>query len=136
MARGKMVWGASLGNVIEWYDFSLFGFMAPVIGPLFFPEQSHVMAVITTYIILAASFVMRPIGALIFGFFGDTTGRKKTLLVSVVMVAFLAILIGVIPTDQTIGVFAPLLLLVCRLVAGFAADGEIGGVVTYLVESA
>ena len=136
MARGKMVWGASLGNVIEWYDFSLFGFMAPVIGPLFFPEQSHVMAVITTYIILAASFVMRPIGALIFGFFGDTTGRKKTLLVSVVMVALPAILIGVIPTYQTIGVLAPLLLLVCRLVAGFAAGGEIGGAVTYLVESA
>lgn len=125
-----------IGNVMEWYDFALFGYFAPVIARLFFPSEHHLVSLINTFGVFAAGFLMRPVGAALFGHFGDTLGRKKALAASVILMAVPTFLIGLLPSYQEIGAMAPILLTLCRLLQGMSVGGEFTGSITFLVESA
>jgi MHS family proline/betaine transporter-like MFS transporter len=125
-----------VGNVVEWYDFALYGYMAGVLSGLFFPGENSTASLIATYGIFAAGFLMRPLGSGIFGWLGDTIGRSTTMLISVIMMALPTFLLGCLPTHETAGVWAAVLLVVVRLVQGLSVGGEFSSSVTYLVETA
>jgi MHS family proline/betaine transporter-like MFS transporter len=124
------------GNVLEWYDFALFGFFAQQIGAHFFPAGDATASLIAAFGTFAAGFLMRPIGGALFGWVGDRFGRKHALLWSVMAMAFPSFFIGILPGTETIGVAAPILLLVCRLLQGLAVGGEYGASAVFLVEGA
>jgi len=134
--RKTAVIAGIVGNVMEWYDFALYGFMAPILSQLFFPEGHKIASLLATYGIFAAGFVMRPIGSALFGWIGDTMGRSKAMLLSVIMMSFPTLLLGLLPTYAVIGVGAPAILVAIRLVQGLSVGGEFSSSVTYLVETA
>jgi MHS family proline/betaine transporter-like MFS transporter len=134
--RNTAVVAGVIGNIVEWYDFALYGFMASVISELFFPSDDHLVSLIATYGVFAAGFVMRPLGSVVFGWLGDTLGRSRTLLLSVAMMAVPTLLLGLLPSYASIGVLAPLALVVVRMVQGLSVGGEFSTSVTYLVETA
>jgi len=125
-----------IGNVVEWYDFALYGYMAGIIAMLFFPEQNKTAGLIATYGIFAAGFLMRPFGSAVFGWLGDTIGRIRTMMLSVVMMVLPTIALGLLPTFDTIGIWSPVLLVLIRLIQGLSVGGEFSSSVTYLVETA
>jgi MFS transporter, MHS family, proline/betaine transporter len=125
-----------VGNVLEWYDFALFGFFAPQIGAHFFPAGNATASLLAAYGTFAAGFVMRPIGGALFGWVGDRFGRKQALVWSVLAMAFPSFFIGVLPGAATIGLTAPVLLLLCRLLQGLAVGGEYMASAVFLVEGA
>lgn len=124
------------GNVLEWYDFTVYGFFATVIGAQFFPDEDKVVQLISAFGIFAAGYLMRPIGGVIFGNIGDKQGRKKALLISVLMMAIPTTLIGFLPTYEKIGWVSALLLVVLRLLQGLSVGGEFTGSISFLVEKA
>ena len=130
------IMGGFIGNVVEWYDFALYGYLAGVIAPIFFPADDPFLGLIATYGIFAAGFVMRPIGAAAFGWFGDRYGRAKTMQISVTMMALPTLCLGLLPSYEQSGVLAPILLILVRLVQGLSVGGEFSSSATYLVESA
>ena len=134
--RGRVIAAGMIGNVIEWYDFALYGYMAVIISELFFPHEDKLVSLIGTYGIFAAGFFMRPLGGIVFGHLGDTIGRKPVLILSVVMMVLPTIAIGLLPTYADWGVAATIALVVVRLVQGFSVGGEFSSSVTYLVETA
>lgn len=125
---------SSVGTLIEWYDFYIFGSLATVISTKFFPEGDPLLALLSTLATFAAGFVVRPFGALFFGRLGDLIGRKYTFLVTLILMGFSTFLIGCIPSYETIGFLAPLLVLLLRLLQGLALGGEYGGAATYVAE--
>lgn len=120
-----------LGTLLEWYDFSLFAALGPIIAETFFPSRNNFAAMILTMLIFASGFIMRPIGAIIFGHLGDKIGRKSTLLITVLIMTISTTAIGLIPTGLTLSTF---LLVIFRLAQGFAASGEYPGGITLLAE--
>src|SRR6478735_1288118 len=127
---------SSVGTLIEWYDFYIFGSLATVISTKFFPSGNPTVALLSTLATFAAGFVVRPFGALVFGRLGDRTGRKYTFLLTLVIMGFSTFLIGCIPSYSSIGFAAPLLVLILRLLQGLALGGEYGGAATYVAEHA
>ncbi len=125
---------SSVGTLIEWYDFYIFGSLALVISTKFFPQENPTAAFLSTLATFAAGFVVRPFGALFFGRLGDLIGRKYTFLVTLLLMGGSTFLIGCVPGYETIGFFAPLLVLVLRLLQGLALGGEYGGAATYVAE--
>lgn len=125
-----------IGNVVEWYDFALYGYLAGVIAPVFFPAGDPAAGLIATYGIFAAGFIMRPFGAAVFGWFGDRYGRARTMQISVTMMALPTLLMGLLPGYQHVGILAPVLLVLVRLLQGISVGGEFSSSVTYLVETA
>ena len=128
--------GGMVGGIVEWYDFSLYGFMAVILSKLFFPLEDATSSLIATYGVFAVGFLMRPLGGLLFGYLGDRMGRKSVLLLSVLMMGTGVILIGILPTYQDWGIWASVCLVVIRMFQGLSAGGEVSGAVTYLVEAA
>lgn len=131
----KTVLGGTIGNVMEWYDFALYGFFAPVLAQLFFPSGNKTASLIATFGVFAVGFVMRPIGGIIFGWIGDRFGRSAVLRISVIIMGAATFLLGVLPTAGAIGIWAAVLLLGVRLVQGLSVGGEFSGSVTYVVET-
>jgi MHS family proline/betaine transporter-like MFS transporter len=125
-----------VGNIMEWYDFALYGYMVPIISQLFFPNQNNLTSVISTFAVFAAGFIMRPIGGIILGRVGDIKGRKTTLYISMLLMAVCTTLMGVLPTYQSVGLAAPVLLLILRLFQGLSVGGEFSTSVSYMVEEA
>jgi MHS family proline/betaine transporter-like MFS transporter len=125
-----------IGNVVEWYDFALYGYLAGVIAPVFFPADDPTAALIATYGIFAAGFLMRPLGAAMFGWFGDRYGRARTMQISVALMAVPTLLLGILPTYAQVGLIAPLLLVLVRVLQGLSVGGEFSSSATYLVETA
>jgi len=125
-----------IGNVVEWYDFALYGYLAGVIAPVFFPAGDPVAGLIATYGIFAAGFIMRPFGAAVFGWFGDRYGRARTMQISVSLMALPTLLLGFLPSYASVGVIAPLLLVLVRIMQGLSVGGEFSSSATYLVETA
>jgi MFS transporter, MHS family, proline/betaine transporter len=123
-----------VGNVLEWYDFALFGFFAHQIGAHFFPASDPTASLLAAFGTFAAGFFMRPVGGALFGWVGDRYGRKQALIWSVLAMAFPSFLIGVLPGAATIGIAAPVLLLVFRLLQGLAVGGEYMASAVFLVE--
>lgn len=132
----KVIGASSLGTLIEWYDFYIFGSLATIIGAQLFPADSGASALINTLAIFAAGFIVRPFGALVFGRLGDLIGRKYTFLLTLVLMGGSTFLIGLIPSYSSIGYAAPILVLILRLVQGLALGGEYGGAATYVAEHA
>jgi len=133
---GKVIFSSSLGTLIEWYDFYIFGMLAKTISVQFFPEGNDTAALLSTLAIFAAGFLVRPFGALVFGRLGDLIGRKYTFLLTLVLMGGSTFLIGLVPSYKTIGIAAPLLVLLLRLIQGLALGGEYGGAATYVAEHA
>jgi MFS family permease len=133
---GKIIFSSSLGTLIEWYDFYIFGMLAKTIASQFFPEGNETTALLSTLAIFAAGFLVRPFGALFFGRLGDLIGRKYTFLLTLVLMGGSTFLIGLVPSYKSIGIAAPLLVLFLRLVQGLALGGEYGGAATYVAEHA
>jgi MFS family permease len=131
---GKIIFSSSLGTLIEWYDFYIFGMLAKTISVQFFPEGNNTAALLSTLAIFAAGFLVRPFGALVFGRLGDLIGRKYTFLLTLVLMGASTFLIGLVPGYKTIGIVAPLLVLLLRLIQGLALGGEYGGAATYVAE--
>ncbi|WP_058492750.1 MFS transporter [Legionella worsleiensis] len=134
--KSKEILISSLGNTIEWFDFGLFLFMAPIIGAKFFPQNSSTLATIDALMVFAAGFLCRPLGGIFFGYFGDTRGRAKTLRTSIILITLSTLLVGLIPSYETAGLIAPLLFVILRLIQGLSIGGEYSGVMIYLAESA
>lgn len=137
-SRRRAIVAGSVGNFIEWYEFGIYGFLATVIAGQFFSsgEQVGLEALIATYASFAISFFFRPVGAAIFGRIGDRIGRKPTLILVLVVMSVATALIGVLPTYQAIGIAAPILLTLVRIVQGLSAGGEFGGAVSVMTEFA
>ena len=130
-----VVFASLIGTAVEWYDFFLYGSAAALVfGKLFFPESDPVTGTLLAFGTYALGFVARPLGGVVFGHFGDRVGRKKVLVVALLMMGVATVAIGLLPTYAAIGVGAPILLLVCRLVQGFAVGGEWGGAVLMAAE--
>ncbi len=129
--------GASIGNFMEWYDFGVYGYIATALAQVFYPGNSvsavHLLATFST---LAAAFVVRPIGGLIFGPLGDRIGRKRVLVITIVMMTIGTTGTGLLPGYHTIGIWAPILLVVARVFQGLSTGGEYVGAMTYIVEQA
>src|SRR5688500_3507499 len=130
----KVISASSVGTMIEWYDFYIFGMLAKTISTQFFPEGNATAALLSTLAIFAAGFIVRPFGALVFGRLGDLIGRKYTFLLTLVLMGGSTFLIGLVPSYDTIGGWAPFLVLVLRLLQGLALGGENGGAATYVAE--
>lgn len=132
----KMKVSCFVGNLLEWYEFAIFGYLTPYISQLFFPSNHPTTALLLTYGIFATGFIMRPLGAVIAGYIGDHYGRKTSLIISILMMTIPTVAIGLLPTYQQIGFFAPLLILCCRLIQGLSLGGEFSGSIIYLIENA
>ena len=130
----KVIAASSVGTMIEWYDFYIFGMLAKTISTQFFPEGNATAALLSTLAIFAAGFIVRPFGALVFGRLGDIIGRKYTFLLTLVLMGGSTFLIGLVPSYASIGGWAPFLVLVLRLLQGLALGGEYGGAATYVAE--
>lgn len=132
----KVIFASSVGTLIEWYDFYIFGSLAPIIAAQFFPKTNPTAALLSTLATFAAGFIVRPFGALVFGRLGDKVGRKYTFLLTLVLMGGSTFAIGLIPGYEQIGFLAPILVLMLRLIQGLALGGEYGGAATYVAEHA
>jgi MFS family permease len=140
MSDRKSIWSiitaSSLGTVIEWYDFYIFGSLAPIIASQFFPKENPTAAFLATLAAFGVGFVVRPFGALVFGRLGDLMGRKSTFLLTLVLMGFSTFTIGLIPSYSSIGILAPIIVFLLRAVQGLALGGEYGGAAIYVAEHA
>jgi MHS family proline/betaine transporter-like MFS transporter len=132
----RVVIAASIGTVIEAYDLLLYGYFASIFAQLFFPRSDPTAALLNTFAIFAVGFAARPLGGIVFGHIGDRLGRRTALVASILVMAGPTLAIGLLPTYRSIGVWAPALLLLCRLLQGFSAGGEIVGANILLLEHA
>src|SRR5580692_6737982 len=135
-SRTRTVLAGAIGNVLEWYDFGLFGYFASVIAAEFFPGADRMASLLDTFGVFATGFLMRPIGGLLFGLVGDRLGRKRALELSVLLMAVSTTLLGLLPGYATIGVAAPILLTILRMVQGLSVGGEYIGSIAFLTEHA
>jgi len=132
----KVIFASSLGTVFEWYDFYLYGSLAPIIAMHFFSGVNPTAGFIFALLAFAAGFAVRPFGALVFGRLGDLVGRKYTFLVTIVIMGLSTFLVGILPTYESVGLIAPVMLIILRLLQGLALGGEYGGAATYVAEHA
>ncbi|GAC67668.1 MFS transporter [Gordonia soli] len=135
MARRAAIAGG-VGTLIEYYDFAVYGFLAVTIAPLFFPSDSPGVSILATLAVFGVAYVARPLGGIFFGRLGDRKGRRSALVTTVVCMGVACGVLGLLPTHSSIGVVAPILLVLVRLAQGFSAGGEVGGAATYIAESA
>jgi MFS family permease len=135
-AHRRVVFASSLGTVFEWYDFYLYGSLAAIISKQFFAGVNETTAFIFALLAFAAGFAVRPFGAILFGRLGDMVGRKHTFLITIVIMGVATALVGMLPSYASIGVAAPIALVVLRLLQGLALGGEYGGAATYVAEHA
>jgi MFS transporter, MHS family, proline/betaine transporter len=132
----KAVRGAAIGNTVEWFDFAVYSVLATYIANKFFPSGNETVALLNTFAIFAAAFFMRPLGGLFFGPLADRIGRQRVLAIVILLMSFSTFAIGLVPSYDTIGVAAPLLLLLLRCLQGFSAGGEYGSGACFLAEYA
>ena len=126
----------TIGNVLEWYDFSIYGFFAAAIGRTFFPEQEPVSQVLAAFGVFAAGYLMRPLGGIVVGHIGDRYGRTVALRFSVVAMALPTFLVGILPGYATLGLAAPVLLTLLRMIQGLSVGGECTTAFIFLAEQA
>lgn len=131
----KIVTASMVGNILEFYDFTLFGFLSPVLAPLFFPASDPLTSLIAALATYGVGYFMRPLGAVFFGYLGDKYGRKKSLSISIILMSIPTILIAFLPTYEQIGILASISLILLRLLQGFCTGGEYNGAGIYVVEN-
>lgn len=130
----RAVGAAALGNAMEWFDFGVYGYLAVTIGQVFFPSSNPTAQVIAAFATFTVAFLVRPLGGMVFGPLGDRYGRQKVLAFTMIMMALGTFAIGLIPSYERIGIWAPVLLLLARVVQGFSTGGEYGGAATFIAE--
>lgn len=131
----RTILSASIGTVLEWYDFSIYAYLAAVFARLFFPTSRPAVALLLSYSVFAVGYIARPVGAMLFGHFGDTQGRKKALSVTILLMGITTCGIGLLPSYAAVGLTAPILLVILRLLQGIAVGGEAFGSVCFTIES-
>ncbi|WP_344332609.1 MFS transporter, partial [Brevibacterium marinum] len=129
----RAIGGSALGNAVEWFDYGVYSYVSVYIASAFFPGE---WGVALTFATLALSFVFRPLGGLVLGPLGDKVGRQHVMVLTIIMMTIPTTIIGILPSYSTLGAFAPVLLLLCRMVQGFSTGGEYGGAAVYMAESA
>lgn len=132
----RAVVAAMIGNATEWYDYATYGYLAAVLGHVFFPPANPTLSLLASFATFAVAFMIRPLGAFLLGPLNDRIGRKRTLSITILTMALATCAIGVLPGYDTIGIFAPISVVLARLVQGFAVGGEYGGASTFVVEYA
>lgn len=130
----KSILSGCLGNVLEWYDYGLYGYFAVVISAEFFTSEDPVVGILMSFMVFGVGFVVRPIGGLIMGAYADKHGRVKSLTVTIMAIGICTMLMGCLPTYEQIGIMAPILLTVLRLLQGLATGGEFGSALTFISE--
>nr|WP_263313962.1 MFS transporter [Mammaliicoccus sp. Marseille-Q6498] len=132
----KSVFATGIGNAMEWFDFALYSYLAVIISKNFFsPVENDELKLIFTFATFAIAFLLRPVGGIVFGKIGDKLGRKIVLTFTIIMMAFSTLIIGLLPTYDQIGIWAPILLLAARILQGFSVGGEYAGAMVYIAES-
>ncbi|MEU6884390.1 MFS transporter [Streptomyces viridosporus] len=128
--------GATIGSVVEWFDVAVYGYLAGVLGKVFFPTSDPTTQLLSSFAVFGVAFAVRPLGGIFFGTLGDRIGRQKTLAWVIISVSVATLCIGLLPSYASIGLLAPVLLVVLRLIQGFSAGGEMGGASAYVAEYA
>ncbi|MDF3839138.1 MFS transporter [Cupriavidus basilensis] len=134
--RRKAILAATIGNGLEWFDFTVYSFFALIIAKLFFPTGNDLTSFLLTVATFGVGFFMRPVGAIVLGVYADRVGRKAALTLTILMMALGTAIIGLAPTYSSIGLWAPALIVLARLIQGFSAGGEVGGATAFLIENA
>lgn len=134
--KKKTIFAGIFGNALEWYDFTSYAFFAPILASLFFPSKNQYVSLLMAFGVFALSFLVRPIGALIFGYIGDHFGRKNALIISIIVMTVPTLILGLLPSYAVIGISAPILLTFFRLIQGLAVSGELTSATSFLVEHA
>jgi len=132
----KVILAGAIGNALEWYYFTIYAFFVPIIASQFFPNKDRLTSLLVTFGVFAVGFLARPFGAILFGYIGDHAGRKKALVLSMMMMSFPTFLIGILPNHQAIGILAPLILIGLRIIQGLAVSGELTTATVFLIEHA
>ena len=130
----RVVLAAAVGNIIEWYDFYIFGSLATILSVKFFEKSNPAAALLSTVALFSVGFLIRPLGAFVFGWLGDKVGRKYTFIVTLTGMGIATALIGFVPTYASIGLAAAFILFALRLIQGLCLGGEYGGAITYVAE--
>lgn len=133
-SRKRAIIASLVGNYVEWYEFTVYAFLAGVIGELFFPSSDKTTSLLASYAVFGLAFIARPLGGVVFGHIGDRFGRRGALAAIIILLSFATGALGLLPTYSAIGIAAPILLVVCRAVQGFALGGELSGATTFLME--
>ncbi len=131
----KIVAASMIGNILEFYDFTLFGFLSPILAPLYFPAADPLTSLIAALATYGVGYFMRPLGAIFFGYLGDRFGRRKALSLSIILMSIPTVMIAFLPTYEQIGIIATLILFILRLLQGFCTGGEYNGAGIYVVEN-
>ncbi|MBN9800568.1 MFS transporter [Pseudonocardia sp. UM4_GMWB1] len=134
--RRRAIVAASIGNAVEWYDYTVYGYLAATLGVIFFPSTDPTASILASFAAFALAFIVRPIGGIVFGSIGDRIGRQKTLAAVVILISVATFVTGLLPGYASIGVAAPVLLVLLRIIQGLSAGGEVGGAVVFLAEYA
>lgn len=134
MSARKVIWASVIGNALEFYDFTLYGVFAPLLATIFFPALRPELSILWTLAAFGVGYVTRPLGALVLGYIGDRYGRKKALNYAIVFMAIPTTIIGLLPSYATIGLMAPVILVLCRLLQGLCAGGEYNGAAIFMIE--
>ena len=134
--KGKTIAAGMIGNVLEWYDFAIYGNFAALIGRQFFPHRDGVGQLLATFSVFAIGYVVRPIGGAVIGYIGDYYGRRPALTVSVIAMGVPTFLMGLLPGYDTLGLLAPVALVLLRMIQGFSVGGEYTSSMVFLVERA
>lgn len=136
MEKEKILFAGMIGSMLEFYDFTLFGLLLPIMAPLFFPSSDPLTSLLASYLVFAVGFFSYPLGALLFGYIGDRYGRKKALVLSITLMSIPTAFIGLLPTYAQVGIFASVLLFICRFIQGICAGGEYNGSAIFVIEHA
>ncbi len=132
----RVMLAATIGNVLEWYDFAVYGYLATTLGPLFFPNESQTAQTLSAFAVFAVGYLMRPVGAMVLGPIGDRFGRRAMLVISVLLMGLSSLVMGLLPTFAQVGLAAPILMVLCRMGQGMSVGGEYTGSMTYSAEIA
>jgi MFS transporter, MHS family, proline/betaine transporter len=130
----KSIIGGAVGVLVHWFDWAIYAYLSTTLATVFFPTENPTAGLLSVFAVFAVSFVVRPLGALFFGPLGDKIGRRTVLAIVIITMGLGTILVGLLPTYASVGILAPILLIVARLVQGFAAGGEFGGAASFLAE--
>ena len=134
MARRKSILVGAIGNFVDFYDWTIYAFMAPVFAREFFPSHQPTVSLLLAFSAFALGYLVRPLGSLLFGIYSDRTGRRTAMTVAILGMGLCCLIIGLCPNYASIGVLAPIILVIVRLLQGLSAGGEAGSATTYLVE--
>lgn len=130
----RNIFAGAIGVLVHWFDWAIYAYLATTISHVFFPQQSESAALLSVFAVFAVAFLVRPFGSIIFGHLGDTLGRKKTLSLVIILMAAGTLMLGLIPSYESIGIWAPILLVTARIIQGIAAGGEFGSAAAFLAE--